>query len=171
MASRSTFVKIDRNIMRWRWYKDANTVRVFLHLILNANVSDHDFENITIHRGQLATSQKTLSDDLGLSIKQIRTALEHLKATGEVAVTKYPKFSLITVLSYASYQDVRAGTRAETTAADRAGKGQAEGSRGAGKGQQYKNIKKSKNEKEYGAAPLGAQAAEEIDEEMRWAYQ
>ena len=171
MASRSTFIKIDRNIMRWRWYKDANTVRVFLHLILNANISDHDFENITVHRGQLVTSQKSLSNDLGLTIKQIRTALEHLKSTGEVAVTQYPKYSLITVLSYASYQDVRAGARAESGAPFAAINGQPKGSQGAGKGQQYKNIKKSKNEKEYGAAPLGAQAAEEIDEEMRWAYQ
>lgn len=157
--------------MRWRWYKDANTVRVFLHLILNANVSDHDFENITVHRGQLVTSQKSLSSDLGLTIKQIRTALEHLKETGEVAVTRYPKYSLITVLSYASYQDVRAGSRAESGAVDAAIEGQSKGSQRAIKGQQYKNVKNVKNEKEYGTAPLGAQAAEEIDEEMRWAYQ
>lgn len=171
MASKSTFIKIDRNIMRWRWYKDANTVRVFLHLILNANISDHDFENITVHRGQLVTSQKSLSNDLGLTIKQIRTALEHLKATGEVAVTQYPKFSLITVLSYSSYQDVRAGSRAEAGASIAAGEGQSKGRQGAGKGQQYKNIKKSKNEKEYGDAPLRAHAFETEEEYRRWREQ
>lgn len=163
MASRSTFIKIDRNIMRWRWYKDAITLQVFLHLIINANVTDHDFENITVHRGQLVTSYPSLADSLNLSIRNVRTALDHLKSTGEVTVTRYPKYSLITVVNYGMYQNVPTG---KSTGSRQSNDSQATVDR-----QQYKNIKKSKNEKEYGAAPLGAQAAEEIDEEMRWAYQ
>lgn len=155
MAERSTFVKIDRNIMRWRWYRNANTFRVFIHLLLNANVTDRDFEGITIRRGQLATSQASLASALGLTVKQIRTAIEHLKETGEVAVTQYPKFSVITVISYSMYQD-RAGKSAEKSAEQRAVEGQAKGSQRAGEGQQYKNVRKyptdTKKEKKGGAA-------------------
>ena len=163
MASKSTFIKIDRNITRWRWYKDAITLQVFLHLIINANVTDHDFESITVHRGQLVTSYPSLANSLNLSIQQVRTALGHLKSTGEITVKRHPKYSLITVVSYDMYQS--APTVKST------GKQQSANSQSTVNQQQYKNIKKLKNEKEYGAAPLGAQAAEEIDEEMRWAYQ
>lgn len=163
MASKSTFIKIDRNITRWRWYTDPNTLLVFLHLIISANVTDHDFESITVHRGQLVTSYPSLANSLNLSIQQVRTALGHLKSTGEITVKRHPKYSLITVVSYDMYQS--APTVKST------GKQQSANSQSTVNQQQYKNIKKSKNEKEYGAAPLGAQAAEEIDDEMRWAYQ
>ena len=63
MPKKSTFIKLNRKILKWRWYQDANTFRVFVHLILLANVTDRDFENITIQRGQLVTSQSHLSKD------------------------------------------------------------------------------------------------------------
>lgn len=147
MAERSTFVKIDRNIMRWRWYKHANTLQLFLHLIISANVSDHDFEDITIRRGQLATSYPSLSNSLGMTIQQVRTALGHLKSTGEVTVTKYPKFSVITVVSYDEYQR----STAKSTGSQQASNRQATGDQ-----HQYKNVRKyptdTKKEKKGGAA-------------------
>ena len=45
----NTFIKLSRKIQSWRWYQDANTMRVFIHILLNANVYDHDFENITVN--------------------------------------------------------------------------------------------------------------------------
>lgn len=163
MAEKSTFIKIDRNIMRWRWYTDANTLLVFLHLIINANVTDHDFENITVHRGQLVASYPSLANSLNLSIQQVRTALGHLKSTGEITVKRHPKYSLITVVSYDLYQSV---PTVKST-----GKQQSANSQSTVDQQQYKNIKKSKNEKEYGAAPLEARTEEEQAEYEAWRYQ
>lgn len=163
MASKSTFIKIDRNITRWRWYKDAITLQVFLHLIISANVTDHDFENITVHRGQLVASYPSLANSLNLSIQQVRTALGHLKSTGEITVKRHPKYSLITVVSYDLYQSV---PTVKST-----GKQQSANSQSTVDRQQYKNIKKSKNEKEYGAAPLEARTEEEQAEYEAWRYQ
>lgn len=141
MAEKSTFVKVDRNIMTWRWYQDANTFRVFLHLILMANIEDHDFEKITIHRGELATSIPSLSRQLKISIKSVRTALDHLKTTGEVACRIYPHYQVISIPEYDRYQAVTAGRSA--------GNGQASGRQSAGNGHQSKKVrnKEGKNEK------------------------
>ena len=49
--AKTTYIKLDRNILNWRWYKDANTFRLFIHLLLKANIRDHDFEHVTIRRG------------------------------------------------------------------------------------------------------------------------
>ena len=137
----STWVKIDRNILKWRWYQDANTARVFLHLILTANIEDHDFQKITVHRGEVVTSLASLSRQLRVSIKSVRTALDHLKSTGEVASTAYNKFQVISIINYDLYQAVGASRTASN--------GQAAGKQTAGKGQQSKNIrsKEVKNEK------------------------
>lgn len=149
MAEKSTFVKLDRNIIGWRWYKDGNTARVFFHLILIANIKNHDFEGVTIHRGELASSYSHLAAELGLSLKCVRTAIRHLCRTGEVACTSYSKFTVFTVLSYDRYQQNGHGVGHDS--------GQAKGKRGAGKGQQSKNDKKdtnvSKNEKNPVPAP------------------
>lgn len=105
MAEPTTFIKLDRNILDWRWYKNANTMRVFLHLLINANVTDNDFETITIHRGEVAASYKSIADALVLSVQEVRTAIKHLKSTGELTVTKYSKFQVFSIVRYSSYQD------------------------------------------------------------------
>lgn len=152
MAEKSTFVKVDRNIMTWRWYQDANTFRVFLHLILMANIEDHDFEKITIHRGELATSIPSLSRQLKISIKSVRTALDHLKTTGEVACRIYPHYQVISIPEYDRYQAVTAGRSA--------GNGQAGGRQSAGNGHQSKKVrnKEGKNGKNSCVTPTLADA-------------
>lgn len=104
MADKSTFIKIDRNILDWRWYNNANTFRVFIHLLLNANVKKNGFDGVDIQRGQLATSYPSLASKLKMSINSTRTAISHLKSTGEITVKQYPKFSVITVVCYDRYQ-------------------------------------------------------------------
>lgn len=98
------YIKLHRRIRKWGWYRNTNTARVFIHLLLSANFAPHEFEGVTIERGQCACSQKNLAQDLGLSIRNVRTALSNLKMTGEVTVEKKPKFSVITVNRYDFYQ-------------------------------------------------------------------
>ena len=104
MADKSTFIKVDRNIMHWRWYQDANTTRVFLHLLLKANIEPHDFEKTTIPRGSLATSSYSLSRDLHISRQSVRTAISHLILTGEITTKKYPRYQVISIVNYDKYQ-------------------------------------------------------------------
>lgn len=144
MAEQSTWIKIDRNILNWGWYKDANTARLFIHLLLKANIKDAVFMGVPVHRGQVVTSYPSLSRELKISIKSVRTALEHLKTTGEVTARPYHSFSLITIENYDRYQDKPAGQTAVY--------GQAKGRQAAGKGQQSKNIR-SKERKNIYTAP------------------
>lgn len=150
MPEKSTFIKLNRKILKWRWYQDSNTFRVFVHLLLTANVTDRDFEQVTVKRGQLVTSVAHLSRDLKISVKSVRTALEHLKSTNEVAIKTTSKYSIITINNYNEYQKV---------ASTRANEGQTTGKQRANEGQQYKNDKECKrmikNEREDTLAPLG----------------
>lgn len=79
-------------------------MRVFLHLLLSANVEDHDFQHVTIHRGQVATSYEALANALGLSAQNVRTAIAHLKSTGELTSNAYSKFQVLTIVSWDLYQ-------------------------------------------------------------------
>ena len=134
---KTTFIKIDRNILDWRWYTNSNTKDVFLHLLLTANIADKEFGEITVHRGEVVTSVAKLSKELGLTVKETRVALDHLKATNEVAIKGQAKFSIISILRYDYYQSQGQG------------EGQTRGKQRANKGQQLKNIKNNKEGEEY----------------------
>lgn len=150
MPEKSTFIKLNRKILKWRWYHDPNTFRLFVHIILKANVTDRDFEKITVKRGQLVTSIAHLSEDLKISQKSVRTALSHLKSTGELTVRATSKYSVITVNKYDEYQK---------PSNIRANSGQSIGKREANEGQQYKNDKECKrmikNDRGDALPPLG----------------
>lgn len=139
------YIKIDRKIVKWCWYRNTNTFKLFLHLLLTANYEDVSFEDIIVHRGQRVASFATLSAETGLSIKEVRVAINHLKRTNEVASLSTPKFTVFTINNYGKYQ---------TGANKRANEGQAKGKRGANEGQQCKKDKeRNKKEKEYMASP------------------
>lgn len=129
MAEKTTWIKVDRNILEWGWYKDANTFRVFMHLLLTANIKPGKFMGVAIKRGELATSQKSLAEALGISIQSVRTAISHLKLTGEVTVKQHPRFAVISIPNYDSYQ------------ANQQAKRQPTNSQPTGDQQQSKNIK------------------------------
>ena len=141
MAEQTTYIKIDRNLKRWRWYKNKNTLIVFLTLLLDANVVDHEFEGEIIHRGEVATSLGTLCMSTSLTNREVRTAISHLKMTGEVTSRQCHKFQVITITNYDKYQDNRQAKRqANRHPSDR---------QATGKRQQYKNDNNDKHEKKY----------------------
>lgn len=53
----SGWIKLHRKITEWEWYSDANTFRVFMHLLLTANYEDKRWRNIDVKRGQIITGR------------------------------------------------------------------------------------------------------------------
>lgn len=112
------YVKLNRNLLDWRWYRDANTIRVFLHLLLSANFKDQPFENIIVRRGEVATSYGAIAEALHISARQARTAVTHLKVSGTVSVKQYSKFQVISIISWDLYQCAVSGTEAVKSQAE-----------------------------------------------------
>lgn len=98
------YIKISRDIIHWEWYKDEHTKGLFLHCIIKANWKDCNFKGVKIKRGEFVTSIPVLQDELSLTSNEVRTAIKHLKKTGEITVKPYSKFSVITVVNYDLYQ-------------------------------------------------------------------
>lgn len=139
MAEQSTYIKLDRNILRWRWWQKSKVLHVFLFLLLNANVSDHEFEHEIIHRGQTVASLGSIVKSTGLTIREVRTAISTLKKTGEVTSRANNKYQVFTIVNYDRYQDNRQAKRQTN--------GQSSDKQATSKRQHYKNNKNDKNEK------------------------
>lgn len=130
------FVKIERKITKWRWYQDTATFKLFIHLILTANYEDRDFENITVKRGQRVASIRTLAAESGLTERNVRTAINHLKVTQEVTQSTTSKYSVFTIVNYEKYQMVTHQTTRKRHTSD---------TRATHDRQQCKKDKKDKN--------------------------
>ncbi len=100
------YIKLSRKILDWEWWGDINTCRLFIYCLLKANWKDSRFMGQDIKRGSFITSLPKLSAETGLTISELRTAISHLKSTGELAVKSHAKYSIFTVKNYCQYQSV-----------------------------------------------------------------
>jgi biotin operon repressor len=98
------YVRDHRSLLTWGWFKDPFTAHLWEYLRLAANWEEHDFKGHCIARGQLVTSYPSMAEATGLSIQNVRTAIKHLKQTGEIEMKSYKDYSIITVVNYEKYQ-------------------------------------------------------------------
>ena len=98
------FIKLDRSLLKWRWYQDTNTMVVWVHLLLTANWEDRDYRDGVIKRGCLFTTYDKLGKALGITARQARTAIAHLTETGEVSITRRSKGIEISIKNYDAHQ-------------------------------------------------------------------
>jgi hypothetical protein len=100
----SGWIKIHRKVLDWEWYDDANTFRLFMHLILKANHKDRSYRGVMVNTGSLLTGRELLSKETGLSIQQVRTCLERLKSTNEITIKSTKQGTIIQIVKYKDYQ-------------------------------------------------------------------
>lgn len=99
------FVKIYRSLLEWEWFSDGSTSRVFIYLLLRANWKPNRWRGIEIGRGETLETSEGIAKALNISRQSVRTALFHLKSTGEIT-TKLTRYGMvIKVIKYAEFQD------------------------------------------------------------------
>ena len=155
------YIKLYRSFIKWEWYDDANTKALFLHCLLRANHESTKWRGQIIERGSFVTSLSHLASELNLSVKQIRTCINKLKTTGEVAHKGNNRNSIITINNYELYQE-----KGQAKDNQGANDGQSEGNQGA-TNKNEKNIKNEKNEKKNFIAKSFFQKLIAEDEEIK----
>lgn len=99
-----TYIKLFRKFLKWEWYTDVITTKLFIHCLLRANYIDQNYRGEIIKAGSFVTGLDKLAHETGLTIRQVRTALKHLKLTNEVTSVSNSKGTIITVNNWLSYQ-------------------------------------------------------------------
>ena len=91
----NTYIKLFRKMLTWEWYGDTNTFRVFMHILLRANYEPSRYKGHEIGAGECVFGRKKWAKELKLSEQEIRTAMNHLKATGEITTKATNKFTIV----------------------------------------------------------------------------
>lgn len=104
------YILIHRKLLNWQWYKDSNTLHLFIDLLLDANYEDSKVGFQVIKRGQCLTSLKRIHENTGLTYQEIRTSLSKLEKSGEINKQTTNRYSIITINKYNDYQEINKQT-------------------------------------------------------------
>ena len=99
------WLKINRSLLDWEWYKDSTTKSLFLHLLLRANWKAGRFMGQKIERGQFPTGRKSLAQETGIKETTIERHLKRLEESGEITQKADNKKRIITICNYDKYQE------------------------------------------------------------------
>ena len=132
----SGYIRLHRSILQWEWHTDPNTLSVFIHCLALANFQDTKWHDIVIPRGSFVGSRASLAEKTGLSEKQVRTSIERLKRSGNLATKSTNKYTVYTVENYDQFQT------------DGQQEGRPEASKGPAKGQQRATAEKRQKRQE-----------------------
>ena len=99
------YIKSYRSLLDWEWFTDGNTLRTWIYILHRANYEPSRFRGYEIGRGEFIESMDTMAHNIGITRNQLRTALKHLKSTGEIDTQITNLGTIVKVLKYAIYQD------------------------------------------------------------------
>ena len=102
----NSWIKLPRNFVNWSWYHDANMVQLYLYLLLNANIYDVKYNDITIKRGECLVSLNHLSKETGISLQKLRTGLTRLQRTKEIEYKKLQNGRIIVLVDFNKFQPI-----------------------------------------------------------------
>lgn len=99
------YISLHRKLLNWEWFTDINVCHLFIYCLLRANYKPTKWRGFKINRGEFITSLNHISIDTGLSIQQVRTALDKLKKSDVITKKQQGSNTLISIKNYSQYQE------------------------------------------------------------------
>lgn len=133
-----TYVPIFRSLLNHRYMADAEKLQFWIWCLLKASHQDRKVlvgnQTVTLEVGQFIFGRQKAAQELGSTEKKIRRLLEFFSSKNEqkLAIKTTNKFSVITVIDYASYAET-AKEKGQQKGQQRANKGPAQGHKQEGK--------------------------------------
>ena len=109
------FMLIPRDFRNWGWYRDSKMVHMLIHLMLTAQYQDSDYMGIKLKRGQLVTGRKKLSEETGLTEREVRTTIKRLENDQQIKIETTNKYSIVTLCNYEVWQGTKNKNDQQTT--------------------------------------------------------
>lgn len=98
------FIKLDSNIVHFDWLHEVPAKHLWIYLLMKANTEPQQLNKTVIGTGILIATVSGLAASTGLTISQIRTALDKLSGNNLIEVKTTNKFTIIRINNYDVYQ-------------------------------------------------------------------
>lgn len=101
------FVKLHRSILDTQWVKKPSVLSTYIYLLLRAAHEPVKVGEVELQVGQALVSIKAISESTGLSMQQVRTALDILESTNKITKTATKRYTLVTIENWALEQSAK----------------------------------------------------------------
>ena len=102
------WIKMHRCIINSSFYKNADMMRVWIHLLIIANHKDTETfvkcKKIKVKAGSTIATRATISSQLGISESKIQRILKVLEEEGNIEQQTNSKFRVISITNWEKYQ-------------------------------------------------------------------
>ena len=134
------WIKIYRSLLYWEWSDVPEMFALWVRIIIKATHEDTEWHGITIKRGQFVTTLAKLAAESGMTLQQVRTCIDRLKASNQITTQTTNKYTIVNVCKYEDYQDT-ADTEQQTNGKQTTHKQQTNNTQATNQQQQDKNIR------------------------------
>ncbi len=95
--------RFDENALHFDWFNEYQTRHLWIYLLLKANTEPVAFKSTVIDKGELMITVSSLSTATGLTVSQVRTALEKLADSNSIEVKTTNKYSVIKIIDFEAF--------------------------------------------------------------------
>ena len=100
MEDNTAYIVLDHDFVNWRWFRNRNTLIVYLWLLSSANLTTEEIFRETVSRGSVLTNNASIANECGLTIQNVRTALSNLVKSGDIKREYRNHYQIITVTDF-----------------------------------------------------------------------
>ncbi len=94
---------LNSSLLDWEWSSCPETLALFIHILFRASDKERRWQGILIPKGGFVTTIPELAKHSGLTYKQVRTSLKRLASSGDIALDRAHRCTLITLCESAIY--------------------------------------------------------------------
>ena len=110
----SGYIKLYRDLKKWKWADCPSAVSLWIHILCGAYWEDGYYRGVLIKRGQYPTTTTQLAEEVGIHRHTVRAWLKKFEEDKQISIKSTNKFSLINVINYDKFQSVEEKTIQQT---------------------------------------------------------
>lgn len=95
--------RFDENTLHFDWFEEYQSRHLWIYLLLTANTEPVAFKSTVIDKGELMVTLASLSTATGLTVSQVRTALEKLTHSNCIEVKTTNKYTVIKIIDFEAF--------------------------------------------------------------------
>lgn len=102
MGKKDSYIKLDKDFLNWRWFRNRNTFIVYMYLLASANLTTETLFGETVERGSILIRNSNIASDCGLTVQNVRTALANLVKSNDITREYRNHYQIITITNFDS---------------------------------------------------------------------
>ena len=100
------WIKLHRQLLEHPLFmQDALYIKVFIYCLLKGYHNDTEIDGIKVKQGSFITGRFRMAEELNLAPASCYRVIKKLESSGHISIESNNKFSIITVSSWAKYQE------------------------------------------------------------------